>query len=129
MQVLQLFANTEEPQTNQITFEDFWEIYPRKMARKVARESWKRVNPKDHQAVIEGVRRARNSEQWLMEGGKFIPFPATYLNQERWADQLEVDLQVTMCFWKGCRRAGLHKLGPKEYCESHVQALKRGETP
>jgi hypothetical protein len=25
--------------------------------------------------------------QWLREGGRFIPNPATWLNQERWGDE------------------------------------------
>ena len=130
MPVLQMIANTEEPEAKQITFEDFWEIYPKKMARKVARESWKKINPKEHQAVLEGVMRARKSEQWMADGGKYIPFPATYLNQERWADELEILVQaMSPCNWPRCKAAGSQTYGSRGYCEAHVQAFKRGETP
>lgn len=31
----------------------------------------------------------RRSRQWLDEGGRFVPNPATWLNQERWDDEPE----------------------------------------
>jgi hypothetical protein len=34
----------------------------------------------------------KKQEDWRKDGGKFIPYPATYLRQERWDDELTIDL-------------------------------------
>lgn len=129
MQVLQMFPDSEELPENKITFDDFWAIYPRKMARKVASMSWLKINPKEYQAVLDGVMRARSSENWMEQGGKFIPFPATFLNQERWLDCMEVEIKIVACRWRGCSKAGTKKIGEFDFCETHFNARKRGESP
>lgn len=71
-------------------FEDFWEVYPRKEAKKPARDKWvsKRLD-KYADLIIEDVRkRQRFHFQWR-DG--FVPLPATYLNQERWEDEISED--------------------------------------
>lgn len=72
-------------------FEEFWEAYPRKIGKGDARKAWKKIK----QAVsllpriLASVEEHKNSEQWRREGGRFIPYPATFLNQERWEDEVE----------------------------------------
>lgn len=74
-------------------FEIFWKEYPNKTAKKKALESWMRIFGKvsevDDMArvIIEGLERAKKSQQWAKDGGKFIPHPTTWLNQERWGDE------------------------------------------
>lgn len=124
---LELVENKYE--TEQLTFDDFWSVYPRKQKRKEAQVAWRRIHPSLHQAVLSGVERWKRSDQWNRDGGQYIPMPTSFLNGERWTDEVEVGVSATICFWKGCKKVGLHKAGPKEYCEIHVQALRRGETP
>jgi hypothetical protein len=71
-------------------FETFWDAYPRKMSKKDARIAFARINP-DHELftrMLDAIATQRVSRQWR-EG--FIPYPATWLNGERWTDEL-VDL-------------------------------------
>ena len=70
-------------------FNLFWEIYPRKVARKRALESWNKIDFSSILAedIIKSVKDQSLSEQWQKEGGQFVPHPATWLNQERWTDQ------------------------------------------
>ena len=69
-------------------FNDFWEIYPRKTAKVVARRAWEKLNP-DY-TLLEKMR--ANIEARILAGEwrekQFIPHPATYLNQERWEDEV-----------------------------------------
>jgi hypothetical protein len=37
--------------------------------------------------MLAGVERWKQTEQWQKEGGQFIPYPATFLNQRRWEDE------------------------------------------
>ena len=76
-------------------FDDFWKLYPRKIAKGDARKAWlqtEKIRP-ELPVMLKAVRVARASEQWLKDGGQFIPYPATWLRQERWEDVHTVDLQ------------------------------------
>jgi hypothetical protein len=69
-------------------FDAFWESYPRKIGKGVARSVWKRLTPSPpRQALIlAAVQKQRTCLQWLSDGGQFIPHPATWLRQGRWDD-------------------------------------------
>jgi len=67
-------------------FEDFWYKYPKKVGKEAARKAWNKANP-DIIKVIDAINWQRETRQWLAEDGKYIPNPATYLNQGRWMDE------------------------------------------
>ena len=68
-------------------FDSFWTAYPRREAKKAARKAWDRAKDKPAlAAILSAIERAKRTEQWLREGGRFIPLPATWLNQGRWDD-------------------------------------------
>jgi hypothetical protein len=48
-------------------------------------------------SIIAGLERAKESEQWIKDDGKFIPYAATWLNKRRWEDE-ESDTNVTPLF-------------------------------
>ena len=66
-------------------FAEFWEAYPRKEGKGGARKAYvaavKKVAP---DVVLNAVR----STRWN-PNPKYIPHPATWLNQERWADEVD----------------------------------------
>lgn len=75
-------------------FERFWTAYPKKVGKGYCLDVWK--NPKkrkkkklpDIETILKAVERQKESEQWTKEGGRYIPNPATWLNQGRWDDEL-----------------------------------------
>lgn len=67
-------------------FEDFWYKYPKKIGKEAARKAWNKANP-DIIKVIDAINWQRETKQWQAEDGKYIPNPATYLNQGRWMDE------------------------------------------
>lgn len=71
-------------------FEVFWKTYPKKVGKEAARRSWTRLKVGDAkmQVMISAVEKQASSEQWKREGGRFIPNPATWLNQGRWEDEV-----------------------------------------
>ena len=70
-------------------FNQFWYEYPKKKAKLAAMKAWAKLKPDDvlFDAIMLGLRRARASIEWKREGGRFIPHPATFLNQGRWEDE------------------------------------------
>ena len=67
-------------------FDDFWYKYPKKVGKEAARKAWNKANP-DIIKVIDAINWQRETKQWQAEDGKYIPNPATYLNQGRWMDE------------------------------------------
>jgi hypothetical protein len=67
-------------------FEDFWYKYPKKVGKQEAIKAWKKAKP-DILQVIDALNWQIPSKQWQAENGKYIPNPATYLNQGRWEDE------------------------------------------
>lgn len=75
-------------------FEQWWQCYPRKVAKGDARKAWlqtAKIRPAIDK-MIRAVIVAKASEQWLKDGGQFIPYPATYLRGERWDDIHEIEM-------------------------------------
>jgi hypothetical protein len=68
------------------SFESFWQTYPKKTGKGAARKAWEKARP-DLEEVLHALSWQTYSEAWTKEKGAFIPNPATYINQERWADQ------------------------------------------
>jgi len=71
-------------------FETFWKAYPRKIGKKKAYTAWQTVNPTLElaQKIYAAVEQQVKCEQWLKDGGQFIPHPTTWLNQGRWDDEV-----------------------------------------
>ena len=67
-------------------FLTFWTIYPRKVGKPAALKSWLRQKPPIG-AVLAALEWQRGDEQWVKDGGQFIPHPSTYLNNRRWEDE------------------------------------------
>jgi predicted transcriptional regulator len=74
-------------------FVEFWNLYPKKTGKGAAKKSWEKIKSKG--TVIEEIKNAlswqKESTQWNREGGQFIPNPSTYLNQERWQDEMSAE--------------------------------------
>jgi hypothetical protein len=70
-------------------FDSFWEAYPNKKAKPVALKAWKKLNPDAEliTIIMFAIYKHKTSEQWLKDDGKYIPHPATWLNQRRWEDE------------------------------------------
>lgn len=70
-------------------FDEFWKAYPRKVKKADARRCWsrKRLDAKADEILAHLAQRIVSDEQWLDEGGKFIPYPASWLNGDSWEDE------------------------------------------
>lgn len=77
----------EDKDTAPDGFDEFWNAYPKKSAKPAAVRAFKSAKAKDELvALLAHVMTMSGSEDWTKEKGKYIPHPATYLNQRRWED-------------------------------------------
>lgn len=68
-----------------LTFPQFWNAYPRKVAKKDALKAWIALDP--DAAVIAEILAALEWQRKLWGDLQFVPHPATYLRSERWTDE------------------------------------------
>ncbi len=95
-------------------FETFWKIYPKKKSKGQAEKAWKATKPDEQllATMIATIERATKSEDWLKEGGKWIPYPATWLNAKGWADEItsapngHISPQPKAEAWANCPKCG-----------------------
>lgn len=71
----------------------FWTLYPRKEARKAALRAWSKIDPKIYPQIITSIASWRPI---LAERGetRYIPLPASWLNDERWEDEIPAELKI-----------------------------------
>ena len=73
-------------------FESFWEIYPKHQDKKKAKQKFLKLctNEKEYKAIMDGLRNIL--PVWAKKDTKYIPMPTTWLNGERWNDEVNVNL-------------------------------------
>lgn len=73
----------------ELLFKEFWNAYPRKDDKKRAWAKFKAIKNLDKvfPDIMADVENKKKSAQWNENGGKYIPMPSTYLNNERWNDE------------------------------------------
>jgi len=81
------------------TLDDFWVLYPKRVAKGEARKAWNaRIKDTPAETILDGLRahlaagtfeamKANARRQGLQEK-QFIPYPASWLRSEGWADEL-----------------------------------------
>lgn len=68
-------------------FARFWEAYPRKLEREAAHSAWRARIHGEAQArqVLDTLGAWNASPNWAAEGGRYIPKPAAFLRDSRYA--------------------------------------------
>ncbi len=81
-------SNTKTKRSKCTRFKDFWDVYPRKENKKRAKDCWqsKNLDPIADKIIDDVLKRQKNHKTWL-DG--FIPHASTYLNGERWDDEIK----------------------------------------
>jgi len=99
----------EEKENILSSFDTFWQIYPRKIGKGAARKKWdtlKKIgNLAPLETILQAINQQKQSEQWTKDSGEFIPYPTTWLNQERWSDEIK-GLITKESFFANCPKCG-----------------------
>lgn len=70
-------------------FDRFWTLYPRKVGKEAARKAYDKARRNtDEAAVAAGLLNATQVWRTTQTEPRFIPHPATWLNEGRWADEV-----------------------------------------
>lgn len=70
-------------------FEKFWSEYPKKKDKRKAQDKFCKLSLVDIENIFTALSWQVKLDDWTKDGGKFIPYPTTYLNGERWKDEPE----------------------------------------
>lgn len=71
-------------------FEVFWKLYPNKKSKKDARKAWEKLKPSAElrHTLMTALGNHRISRDWTKDDGQYVPMASTWLNGERWTDEL-----------------------------------------
>ena len=74
-------------------FESFWEIYPKHQDKKKAKQKFLKlcIDEKKYQEIMQGLRNVL--PVWAKKDTKYIPMPTTWLNGERWNDEVDLHME------------------------------------
>ena len=70
-------------------FEVFWKAYPRKTNKGFAKKVFVKLKIDDELLckILKAIEQQKRSEQW--KNPQYIPHPSTWLNGERWEDEVQ----------------------------------------
>ncbi len=72
-------------------FKQFWAIFPKKVGKLDAKKKFaKAMKEATLSELLESLNKQKLSFEWTKQNGRYIPNPATWLNQGRWMDEIEV---------------------------------------
>jgi hypothetical protein len=72
------------------SFDTFWKLYPCKIGRGKALSIWGKLDPKTRGFCIDSITKQNENNHFFKEWAKkdSPPYPVTWLNQERWLDEV-----------------------------------------
>jgi hypothetical protein len=72
-------------------FNLFWAQYPRKVGKLTAKRSWEKLSQENQQKALEAI--VEHRKYWVAKrtDWEFIPHASTWLNQERFEDELVIE--------------------------------------
>lgn len=76
-------------------FLTFWKEYPKKTGKGEAFKQWNKqgIGEEELKDILNALKWQKNASQWQKSGGRFIPYPSTYISQRRWEDEPDRDLK------------------------------------
>ncbi len=79
----------EQTQTIDEMFSKFWEAYPKRKDKKRAYKVFSKIKPDDKllQKMLDAIEREKQTLDWQKNKGQYIPYPSTWLSNERWNDE------------------------------------------
>jgi hypothetical protein len=72
----------------------FWECYPLKVKKPKAQAAFLKLKPDRVllDRMLAAIDRQLQSRAWRKDNGRYIPHPATWLNNKQWEDEIQPDL-------------------------------------
>lgn len=114
-------------------FETFWGMYPRRLAKKDAERAWLKIPVSKQLDAIQALK--IHVISWRQKGTEkqYIPYPASWLNGERWTDEIEIAPEMPQCDWNRggtrdvaagrCQEQAVKESEGQFYCQAHCARL------
>lgn len=120
----------KSPKGEPVGFKEFYEAYPRKEARPKAARAFAGIGDVPLETMLAAITWMRTSDAWKKDGGKYIPLPATWLNDRRWEDERKSGYVADVREWHESEsgvRAKAKELGLPEWnkFEEHWPTFKQ----
>lgn len=114
---LSLPQATETAAAAAALFDRFWAVFPRKDDKKNAKRAFLRLKPDEAllAQLLAALEKQKRSRQWLDAGGRYIPLASTWLNGERWNDQMSEGPPG--------KRVAAQNYAQREYTEAELLAV------
>ena len=95
-------------------FGRFWRAYPRKCAKRRAELAFRKLSPDESlvDQMCAALEIQKRQADWRKEGGRYIPYPATWLHDRRWEDvedrRVDHDVREAADWYEECGRLHQH---------------------
>lgn len=80
-------SSAKPQRLNDEDFAVFWKAYPRKESKVQAQKAFAKADVR-LDVLLQALEVQKQTGQWQRDGGRFIPYASTWLNQKRWEDDL-----------------------------------------
>lgn len=76
-------------------FKIFWSKYPKRVSKERAEKAFFKICLDDvvFSNILNSLEKFKTTNDWKKNNGEFIPYPASWLNQKRWEDELNIDIK------------------------------------
>lgn len=76
-------------------FKEFLAAYPKKKDKARAKQAFFKIKnlPDVFPSMMQALEKQKASADWQKDNGQFIPYAAKWLNNERWEDELQTQIQ------------------------------------
>lgn len=74
-------------------FETFYKEYPKKVSKQKTLQWFIKHKPDEElfNKIMSSLQKQKKTKSWLKDNGQYIPFPTTWLNGERWEDEIDIE--------------------------------------
>jgi len=72
-------------------FDEFWQAYPNRKGKGAAAKKYEKIDEETHKAILLAIDAQKRHRNLAKKTGEFMPewcMPATWLNQQRWLDEI-----------------------------------------
>ena len=75
-------------------FNEFWSMYPRKVSKRAAEKAWLKLTAQEQFDALDAL--PNHIKYWKLKNTEteYMPHAATWINQGRWEDELDMTVKV-----------------------------------
>lgn len=90
--------NTNVQKIAQDQFDEFWKLYPNRKNKKGSKAKFLKLTKDknfDFDLIMSQLQKQVNHVDWIKDNGRYVPLPTTWLNNEKWNDEINDNFSNT----------------------------------